>query len=52
MASIGSAGESGHPHRGGTLALVAGATGVVFGDIGTSPLYAMKESLAAPGLTA
>ena len=28
-----------------------GATGVVFGDIGTSPLYAMKESLAVGGLT-
>jgi KUP system potassium uptake protein len=38
------------PH-GSTIALVVGATGVVFGDIGTSPLYAMKESLAAPGLT-
>ncbi|MEO5364281.1 MAG: potassium transporter Kup [Magnetococcus sp. DMHC-8] len=33
-------------------ALVVGALGVVFGDIGTSPLYAVKESLAAtsPGL--
>ncbi|MBF0095750.1 MAG: potassium transporter Kup [Magnetococcales bacterium] len=28
-------------------ALVVGALGVVFGDIGTSPLYAVKESLAA-----
>ncbi|MEO5354667.1 MAG: potassium transporter Kup [Magnetococcus sp. XQGC-1] len=27
--------------------LVIGALGVVFGDIGTSPLYAVKESLAA-----
>ncbi len=26
-----------------------GAIGVVFGDIGTSPLYAFKESLAAAG---
>ena len=26
-----------------------GAIGVVFGDIGTSPLYALKESLAAAG---
>ena len=24
--------------------LMLGATGVVFGDIGTSPLYALKES--------
>lgn len=37
----------GHPHQAGhgklsTLAL--GALGVVFGDIGTSPLYALKES--------
>jgi len=28
---------------------VLGAIGVVFGDIGTSPLYAFKESLAAAG---
>ncbi|MCG3005590.1 KUP/HAK/KT family potassium transporter, partial [Escherichia coli] len=26
-----------------TRALVIGAIGVVFGDIGTSPLYALKE---------
>ena len=26
-----------------------GAIGVVFGDIGTSPLYAFKESLGAAG---
>ena len=26
--------------------LVLGALGVVFGDIGTSPLYALKESAA------
>ncbi len=38
-------------HRGGTkVALVVGATGVVFGDIGTSPLYAMKESLGQHGV--
>lgn len=29
------------------LALAVGAIGVVYGDIGTSPLYAMKESLNA-----
>lgn len=28
------------------VALSVGATGVVFGDIGTSPLYALKESVA------
>ncbi len=28
--------------------LVVGAIGVVFGDIGTSPLYAMKESFIGP----
>ncbi|MFN8167700.1 MAG: KUP/HAK/KT family potassium transporter [Candidatus Nanopelagicales bacterium] len=31
------------------LALTLGATGVVFGDIGTSPLYAFKESFATSG---
>ena len=29
-------------------ALMLGAIGVVFGDIGTSPLYAMKESFVGP----
>jgi KUP system potassium uptake protein len=32
-----------------TLALTLGALGVVFGDIGTSPLYAMRETAAAVG---
>ena len=32
-----------------TLALTLGALGVVFGDIGTSPLYAMRESALATG---
>jgi KUP system potassium uptake protein len=27
-------------------ALIVGAIGVVFGDIGTSPLYALKETFA------
>lgn len=31
----------------GVLALTIGAIGVVYGDIGTSPLYALKESLNA-----
>jgi KUP system potassium uptake protein len=30
--------------------LAAGAVGVVFGDIGTSPLYAMKETLGMHGM--
>lgn len=30
------------------LALSAGAIGVVYGDIGTSPLYALKEAFNGP----
>ncbi|MEP6967067.1 MAG: potassium transporter Kup [Pseudomonadota bacterium] len=38
---------SAHPGRGqGFWALTLGSVGVVFGDIGTSPLYAMREALA------
>ncbi len=32
--------------------MALGAIGVVFGDIGTSPMYAIKESLHTPGLPA
>ena len=36
--------HAGHSHAQGSLrAMALGAIGVVFGDIGTSPLYAMKE---------
>ncbi len=35
-----------HSRKPALLALSIGATGVVFGDIGTSPLYALKESVA------
>ena len=35
--------------RGSTLALAVGAVGVVFGDIGTSPLYAFRETFASHG---
>ncbi len=33
-------------HREGLLKLAAGAIGVVFGDIGTSPIYAFRETFA------
>src|SRR5271167_2825942 len=39
--------ESGH--RASLTALMLGALGVVFGDIGTSPLYTLKECLHAAG---
>ena len=32
-----------------TTGLALAATGVVFGDIGTSPLYALKQTLAVSG---
>ncbi|WP_414712859.1 potassium transporter Kup [Sphingomonas sp.] len=38
--------EHGHQIKGSTTALMIGAVGVVFGDIGTSPLYALKEMFA------
>jgi KUP system potassium uptake protein len=41
----------GHQPSGGTLALSLGALGVVFGDIGTSPIYAMKETFHEGHLT-
>jgi len=37
-----------HAHQRNVFALMFGAIGVVFGDIGTSPLYAMKETFAGP----
>jgi KUP system potassium uptake protein len=38
----------GHGHHHGSLgALAIGAIGVVFGDIGTSPLYAFRETFAS-----
>ena len=39
------AGAGGHV-RAGKWGLIVGAIGVVFGDIGTSPLYAMREALS------
>jgi KUP system potassium uptake protein len=39
--------ESGSGAHGGLAKLVLGCIGVVYGDIGTSPIYAMRESLHA-----
>src|SRR3569833_1283663 len=41
-----------HGGHHGFLALTVGAIGVVFGDIGTSPLYAMREALSHARTTA
>jgi len=38
-----------HLARSSVTALTVGALGVVFGDIGTSPLYAMRNSVQAIG---
>jgi len=39
--------EPGHGHAQGSLAkLAVGAVGIVFGDIGTSPIYAFRETFA------
>jgi len=40
---------SGHRPKGSLAILVLGCIGVVYGDIGTSPLYAMRESLRTAG---
>ncbi|WP_235512705.1 potassium transporter Kup [Sphingomonas sp. Leaf17] len=39
-------GGHGHAHTDGMLKLAIGAIGIVFGDIGTSPLYAFRETFA------
>ena len=39
-------GGSSHGHGGSKAALAFGAIGIVFGDIGTSPLYAFRETFA------
>ncbi|MEO1489877.1 MAG: KUP/HAK/KT family potassium transporter, partial [Pseudomonadota bacterium] len=41
-------GGSGHGHAGSKAALAVGAIGIVFGDIGTSPLYAFRETFVGP----
>lgn len=51
-ASSGHHGHSPHgtqPAHAGTFGLALGAIGVVYGDIGTSPLYAFREALTAGG---
>ena len=40
--------DHGHPRQ-GLAALTLGAIGVVYGDIGTSPIYAFREALRATG---
>src|ERR1700741_3082162 len=39
--------EFGSPHRPNLWALSLGSVGVVYGDIGTSPLYAFREAVVA-----
>lgn len=38
-------GEDDHAHDSSTAALAIAAIGIVYGDIGTSPLYAIRESI-------
>ena len=38
--------EQGHHARGSLAKLMVGAIGIVFGDIGTSPIYAFRETFA------
>ena len=45
--SIAANGDSEAPVRVGFWALTLGSIGVVYGDIGTSPLYALRESVLA-----
>ncbi|HEY0315098.1 MAG TPA: potassium transporter Kup [Sphingomonas sp.] len=46
MTDVSSSSEHGSGNK--LLPLAMGAIGVVFGDIGTSPLYSLKESFAGP----
>src|ERR1700744_2583776 len=43
---------SAHGHAGAFFPLALGAVGVVFGDIGTSPLYAFRQALSETFKTA
>src|SRR3954471_19505859 len=38
-----------HSHKTKFWTLFAGSIGVVYGDIGTSPIYALREALLAAG---
>ena len=40
--------EGGKTHSASKTALAVGAIGIVFGDIGTSPLYAFRETFVGP----
>ena len=42
--SLTDAAHAAHHHSKASAALIVGALGVVFGDIGTSPLYALRET--------
>ena len=44
-------GEAAHT-KGFPIAATLGALGVVYGDIGTSPLYALKEAAKAASMAA
>src|SRR4051795_12488874 len=41
-------GDAGHAGHAASWKLAFGALGIVYGDIGTSPLYALKECVTAP----
>jgi KUP system potassium uptake protein len=45
-AQIASEAAEAHGRQGGIFTLALGSVGVVFGDIGTSPLYALREALS------
>ncbi len=47
--SAADAGHHGSPQQQGIAALGLGALGIVFGDIGTSPLYTLKTVLGSVG---
>jgi KUP system potassium uptake protein len=47
-----SASETSRSARGATAALAFGALGIVYGDIGTSPIYAIRETFDHAGLDA
>jgi KUP system potassium uptake protein len=47
-----STGTNGHGSHGSQRALILGAVGVVFGDIGTSPLYTIQECFGPHGVQA